>query len=202
MGCVTGDIHPSRLYALLIGLHVLTCVSKTHVGIIIIFMRCCTCDCQQVPPMRLLIRDARPNRCVTAGRVVTQSRGNVLDVLWRFSTNPCATARRSGSILSILSAELLYLLVTPAEEQCFTAVLHSRDSGAPAVHVKICMRIVKQLDRGFICIYAFSMLRAIIRRVYSQRFILILIRWHQHQTRSSSFRGIKARMEMKEGCIA
>uniref|UniRef100_A0A8C1P0P9 Contactin-3 n=1 Tax=Cyprinus carpio TaxID=7962 RepID=A0A8C1P0P9_CYPCA len=30
MGCVTGDIHPSRLYALLIGLHVLTCVSSAH----------------------------------------------------------------------------------------------------------------------------------------------------------------------------
>ncbi|KAF4113980.1 hypothetical protein G5714_006525 [Onychostoma macrolepis] len=30
MGCVTGDIHRSRLYALLIGLHVLTGVSKTH----------------------------------------------------------------------------------------------------------------------------------------------------------------------------
>ncbi|XP_059405308.1 netrin receptor DCC isoform X4 [Carassius carassius] len=30
MGCVTGDIHRSRLYALLIGLHVLSGVSKTH----------------------------------------------------------------------------------------------------------------------------------------------------------------------------
>ncbi|XP_026099742.1 netrin receptor DCC isoform X4 [Carassius auratus] len=30
MGCVTGDIHRSRLYALLIGLHVLSGVSRTH----------------------------------------------------------------------------------------------------------------------------------------------------------------------------
>ncbi|CAM4547668.1 unnamed protein product [Leuciscus chuanchicus] len=30
MGCVTGDIHPNTLYALLIGLCVLTCVSQTH----------------------------------------------------------------------------------------------------------------------------------------------------------------------------